>query len=129
MFYIKVKGYFSSAHNLRNYHGSCENLHGHNWVVEAVFKGKHLGQGGMLIDFREARGWLTEILDYLDHRYLNDLPPFKEINPTSENIACYIFKELDRRLKEKRVISVSVHLISVWENERSCAMYGEDEEE
>ncbi len=129
MFYIKVKGYFSSAHNLRNYEGSCENLHGHNWVVEVTLKGKRLDQTGMLFDFREAREYLSEILGYLDHRYLNDLPPFKEVNPTSENIARYIFKELERRLRERRIITVSVHLVSVWENERSCAMYGEDEEE
>ncbi len=127
MFYIKVKSFFSSAHNLRNYQGSCENLHGHNWIVEVTFKGKHLGESGMLLDFREARSWVNEILNYLDHRYLNDLPPFREINPTSENIARYIFKELEKRLKERRIIAVRVHLVSVWENERSCAMYGEDE--
>ena len=129
MFYIKVKGYFSSAHNLRNYQGSCENLHGHNWIVEVTFKGKCVDDVGMLYDFREARKWLHEILSYLDHRYLNELPQFREVNPTSELIARYIFKELQKKVRENQALKIDVHLVTVWENERSAAMYGEDENE
>ncbi len=127
MFYIKVKGYFSSAHNLRNYQGSCENLHGHNWVVEVSFKGRNVDETGMLYDFREARKWLYEILEYLDHRYLNELPEFKDKNPTSELIAKYIYKQLKKKLRDQKALKISVDMVTVWENERSAAMYGEEE--
>ncbi len=129
MFYIKVKGYFSSAHNLRNYAGSCENLHGHNWAVQLTLRGKRLDETGLLFDFRRAREWLNETLNGLDHKYLNDLPAFRETNPTSENIARYIFKQMQNRLREARVLNVEVHSVEVWENENSCAIYSEDEEE
>ncbi len=128
MFYIKVKGYFSSAHNLRNYQGSCENLHGHNWIVEVVFRGKHLDDAGMLFDFRKARQMLMDVANSLDHRYLNELPAFQKINPTSEHIARYIFISLRDRLRKEQILSVDVDLVTVWENERSAAMYRDDEE-
>ena len=127
MFFVKVKTYFSSAHNLRNYKGSCEMLHGHNWVVEASFKGSRLDETGMLFDFRRARKWLTEIIEELDHKYLNDLPQFKDINPTSENISKYIFVSLRDKLRAEQVSDVSVANITIWENERSAASYEEDE--
>ncbi len=128
MFYIKVKGYFSSAHNLRNYQGSCENLHGHNWIVEVVFRGRHLDDTGMLFDFRKARQMLMDVSNSLDHRYLNELPAFQEVNPTSEHIARYIFISLRDRLRKEQILSVDVDLVTVWENERSAAMYRDDEE-
>ena len=129
MYYIKVKGYFSSAHNLRDYEGSCENLHGHNWVIEVMFKGRHLDKTGMLLDFRRAREWVNDILHSLDHRYLNELPAFKEVNPTSENISRHIFIALRDKLRKEHIINVDVHMVTVWENERSAAMYGEEEDE
>jgi 6-pyruvoyltetrahydropterin/6-carboxytetrahydropterin synthase len=90
MFEIKVKATFSSAHNLRNYRGKCEHLHGHNWNVEAVFAYKSLDSDGMAIDFREAKSMLKDSIEDLDHSYLNDLSSFKKVNPTSENIAKFI---------------------------------------
>ena len=126
MFSVKVKAYFSSAHNLRGYQGSCEMLHGHNWIVEATFKGKRLDDTGMLFDFRRARNWLNEIMGELDHKYLNDLPPFKEINPTSENLAKYIFIRLRDTLRKEQMLKIFVANITIWENERSAASYEED---
>lgn len=118
MFEIKVKATFSSAHNLRNYRGKCERLHGHNWNVEAVFAYKSLDADGMAIDFREAKSMLKDSIEDLDHSYLNDLASFKKVNPTSENIAKFIYGRIGRR--NRRIRSVSV-----WENESSCATYSE----
>ena len=116
MYRIKVKANFSAAHNLRQYRGKCERLHGHNWNVEAVFAYAALGKDGMAVDFKEARAILREALEDLDHSYLNDHKFFKKTNPTSENIARFIFDRV--RKKNNKIRSVAV-----WENENSCAIY------
>ncbi|MCM8760685.1 MAG: 6-carboxytetrahydropterin synthase [Candidatus Omnitrophica bacterium] len=116
MFEIRVKSYFSSAHNLENYHGKCEKLHGHNWIVEAAFIYHSLDNTGLAIDFRIAKQQLAEVLEALDHSYLNELKILKGMNPTSENLAKFIFEEI--RKKNSAVSSVSV-----WESESSCATY------
>ena len=118
MFKLKVESYFSSAHNLRGYHGKCEALHGHNWKVEAWVAKDRLDKAGMVLDFRLIKNKLNKILEKLDHRYLNDLAYFKKVNPTSENIAEYIFKNLRRQIPQ-------VCAVTVWENENSCATYEE----
>lgn len=119
MYEIKIKTDFSAAHNLENYHGKCERLHGHNWVVEAAFSYGSLDKAGMAIDFRIAKGILKKVVERLDHSYLNDLKLLKKINPTSENIAKFIY---DRVKKNNKNLSS----ISVWENEGSRAIYTED---
>ena len=119
MYEIKVKSNFSAAHNLRNYRGKCENLHGHNWNIEAVFKYKTLEADGMAVDFKEAKCVLEAVLKKFDHSYLNDTGAFKKLNPTSENMAKLIF---DGIRKSNRHISS----VSVWENENSCATYKEE---
>jgi len=118
MYDIKVKSNFSSAHNLRNYKGKCEHLHGHNWVVEAIFSYQSLDKDGMAVDFRQAKSILKKILSGLDHSYLNEIKFFKKTNPTSENIAKFIYDSL--RKKNRHIASVAV-----WENENSCAIYKE----
>ena len=119
MYEIKVRTDFSAAHNLRNYHGKCEHLHGHNWVVEALFEYGNLDKDGMAIDFRLAKKILRGVTEKLDHSYLNDLKMLKKVNPTSENIAKFIYENVKR--KNARLRSVTV-----WENENSCATYVED---
>ena len=121
MYYITIKGGFSSAHNLRNYCGNCENLHGHNWRVEVTLKGKQLDKDGMLVDFREAKQWLKDVLSKLDHTYLNKTRPFDKINPTSENIAAHIFREIRKAAGKKK--KILVHQVRVWESENSAATY------
>jgi 6-pyruvoyltetrahydropterin/6-carboxytetrahydropterin synthase len=116
MYEIKVKANFSSAHNLRNYKGKCERLHGHNWAIEAVFRYKKLDKDGMAVDFKDAKAMLKRALEEMDHSYLNELKDFKAVNPTSENIAKSIY---DRVKKE----SITIKSISVWENDTSCATY------
>ncbi|MFA5146783.1 MAG: 6-carboxytetrahydropterin synthase QueD [Candidatus Omnitrophota bacterium] len=118
MYEIKVKTTFSAAHNLRNYRGKCELLHGHNWQVEAVFAYETLGKDGLAVDFREAKKVLRGVTERLDHGYLNRAPFFKKTNPTSENIARFIYG----RVKAK---NGNIRSVSVWENENSCATYSE----
>lgn len=116
MYEIKVKANFSSAHNLRNYRGKCEHLHGHNWVVEAVFAYDTLDKDGMAIDFKDAKAMLKDVIEQFDHSYLNELADFKDSNPTSENIARIIFDKIKASCPE-------IASIAVWENEGSCATY------
>ena len=119
MFEIKVKTDFSAAHNLKNYHGKCEHLHGHNWIVEAVFAYKELDKNGLAVDFRIAKKILKSVTDKLDHSYLNKSAVVKKINPTSENIAKLIYDNVKKRNK-------NIRSIAVWENDKSCAVYTEE---
>ncbi len=123
MYEVSVIADFSSAHFLRGYMGKCENLHGHNWKVEVLLKGRKLNKTGILLDFKQAREALNNILWALDHKNLNDLEFFKSRNPSSENIAFYIFRQMQAGLKDFR--GVSVAKVKVWEQENSCAVYYE----
>lgn len=108
---LTVRSDFSSAHALRHYQGKCESLHGHNFNVELVVEGSSLTPDTeLLIDFKILKGELKKVLDELDHKDLNEHPAFKERNPSSENIAAYIYKSMQKALKEypARVYSVSV---------------------
>ena len=118
MFEIKVRGDFSAAHNLRNYEGKCEHLHGHNWAVEAVFRYGKLDDNGLAVDFKIAKAALKDVIETLDHSYLNENAPFGKTNPTSENIAKFIYTSIKKKIG-------GIHSVAVWENERSCAVYSE----
>jgi 6-pyruvoyltetrahydropterin/6-carboxytetrahydropterin synthase len=119
MYRVRVIDSFSSAHNLRNYEGNCERLHGHNWKIEVYLQGEELDDIGMLIDFKILKKELKILLDELDHIYLNEHPYFAKVNPTSENMAKYIFDRLKEKFGEK------VYKILVWESDRSVAEYFE----
>jgi len=116
MYSVKVEGNFSSAHNLRGYKGKCEELHGHNWKIEIVAAKNTLDKTGMVADFTYLKAELNKILDGLDHKYLNNLTYFKKINPTSENIAKYIYDCLESPVS-------GLKSVTVWESEKSCATY------
>lgn len=116
MYSIKVEAYFSSAHNLRGYKGKCEELHGHNWKVEAAVAAGKPGKTGMVMDFSDLKLKLKGILEKLDHKYLNDTPYFKKVNPTSENIARYIYDCLKPQVP-------GLSSVTVWENIASSATY------
>ena len=120
MYELTVESAFSAAHRLRNYQGKCENLHGHNWRVEVTIASNQLDNKGMVIDFRKIKEKLGKVLDKLDHTYLNELSEFKKVNPTSENIASYIYSKLKNLIKEKKII---VKRVSVWETKDSSATY------
>ena len=125
MFEIKVEEEFEAAHRIVDYPGKCNRLHGHNWKVEMKISGSSLDGLGMLIDFKAAKAMLQEVVNSLDHRFLNELEPFSEINPTAENIARYIYQELKQR---EIFYNDSVHLaaVCVWESPRACVTYTED---
>lgn len=118
MYSLKVEGIFSSAHNLRGYKGRCEDLHGHNWRVEIVIKSEELDHIGLVLDFKSLKKELHVVLDEMDHKYLNKLAYFRKVNPTSENIAKYIYNKLKVKIPLLRSVIV-------WENSTSCAAYEE----
>ena len=125
MYTLKIEGAFEAAHHVEGYPGKCARLHGHNWVVEAVVKGKELDELGMLIDFKVMKKELAEVLERFDHRYLNELEPFAGgVNPTAENLARIIFEELAGREVFKR--DSELHAITVFESPKSSVTYTKD---
>ena len=123
MYELKVRNGFSAAHQLRGYRGSCENLHGHNWKVEVAVKAERLDEVGIGLDFRTIRQVTQEVLATLDHQNLNELEPFREINPTSENLARWLFQGLSRRLNAP---GIKVSQITVMETDLCSATYWEE---
>ncbi len=122
---LKIVSEFSSSHQLRNYNGRCENLHGHNFTVEVMVEGKKLDPDvEFLIDFKELKKILKEILLPMDHIHLNEFPPFDVKNPSSENLAQYIYKKMEQRLSSYPHISLC--FVSVAEKESSKAYYLEE---
>ena len=123
MFELSVEEEFSGAHRLRDYRGKCERLHGHNWRVVAVVRGRTLGKDGLLVDFHDLRAALREALAEFDHALINDIPFFRKRNPSSEHIARYVFGRLRTALRGRRV---AISRVTVWENTRQAAAYTEE---
>jgi len=123
MYHLKIISNFAAAHNLLNYQGDCENLHGHNWKIEVMVATKELDTAGLGIDFKILKRNTNAILDRLDHKYLNDLDFFKSLSPSSENISRYIFESLEAELK---VPGVEIEGVTVWESDNACATYTRD---
>ncbi len=119
---LRIVTDFASAHTLRDYPGACSRMHGHNWKVEVEVVADELDAVGMGIDFGEIKQATRETADRLDHRYLNDIAPFTEVNPTAENIAAYFYRTLSGKLNSSRV---RVQSVTLWETERACARYSE----
>lgn len=122
MFTLCVKDSFSAAHKLEDYHGKCEELHGHNFLVEAFFEGKSLDKSGMAIDFKILKDYLKDILTSLDHKFINDIPFFRKRASSSEYLAMYIHGELKRNMGKGPVRLTEVR---VWESETAWASYHE----
>jgi len=122
MYDLMVETDFSAAHQLRGYKGKCEALHGHNWRVQIVVSSDKLNEIGIVIDFHELKEISREVILPLDHSFLNDVFPFTEINPSSENIARWIYDSLKKKLQIKNCMISSV---TVWENDSSSATYYE----
>ena len=127
MFELKVTNHFAAAHNLREFYGKCENLHGHNWFVEVRVRAKELDKTGLAIDFGVIKKHLNEVLDLIDHKYLNELPEFQENNPSSENIARFIFDRLAPHIHEATAGRAWLHSVSAWESDNASATYMVDE--
>jgi 6-pyruvoyltetrahydropterin/6-carboxytetrahydropterin synthase len=122
---LKVVTEFASAHTLREYPGACSRMHGHNWKVELEAVATSLNEAGMGIDFKKMKNAANEVGAELDHRYLNELEPFTEINPTAENIAAYMYREISSRLNSE---TIRVSAVTLWETDRACVRYSEESE-
>ncbi len=120
MYHLTILTHFAAAHNLLNYQGDCENLHGHNWKVEVTVATENLDSAGLGIDFKIIKRHTKEIMNYLDHKYLNDLEAFKGLSPSSEHISRFIFDQLLEKLAEYNVI---IEKITVWESDNAYATY------
>lgn len=126
MYTLRVEGAFEAAHRVVGYPGKCDRLHGHNWVVEAAFRGTELDDLGMMIDFKTAKAALMAVLDEFDHRYVNELPPFDAaMNPTAENLARIIFERLAVR-PEVTATAAYLAALTVWETPKSSVTYERD---
>ena len=125
MFELTIICDFEAAHRLPDYQGKCCRLHGHNWKVEVTVSGPQLDKLGMLVDFKELKAEVNQVLSTLDHYYLNEISPFDKINPTAEHIARYIFEEVGKRPLFASDRGLKVSLVKVWESPHSAAAYYE----
>ncbi len=116
---LTVEDHFAAAHNLREYEGECERLHGHNWKVEVRLGADELDELGMVVDFRVVKAALGDILGRLDHEYLNETAPFDTLNPTTENLCRHVAEQLGGRLPSY----VRVRRVTCWESDRCSASY------
>ncbi len=123
MFELTVEVGFSAAHQLRGYRGKCENMHGHNWKVQINVVADRLNEIDIAIDFNDLRKIANEVVSPLDHAYLNDIFPFTEKNPSSENIAKWIYDSLKKRVNDE---NIRVATVTVWESDTASASYYED---
>jgi 6-pyruvoyltetrahydropterin/6-carboxytetrahydropterin synthase len=121
MFEVSVEQTFAAGHALRNYKGKCENVHGHNYRVRITVQGDQLDSTGLLADFLDVKSLIGGVVDYLDHQFINDLPPFDELNPSAENIAKYFYDRVSGGLKNE--VPVRVSEVKVWETDTSSAVY------
>lgn len=124
MFEIHVSAEFEAAHRIEGYPGKCDRLHGHSWTVEAAVVGTELDRLGMLVDFKLVKGRLRELLETLDHQYLNELDAFSNgYNPTAEHLAQFVYREMAKA--EFFNDNLKLKHIEVWESPHSSVIYSE----
>lgn len=120
---LKILADFASAHTLREYPGACSRMHGHNWKIEVEVTATALNDHGMGMDFKTIKTATRELAATLDHRYLNEIPPFDTVNPTAENIAQYFYQNLSQTVN---IETAKVSAVTLWETDRACVRYSED---
>ncbi|MBW2563853.1 MAG: 6-carboxytetrahydropterin synthase QueD [Deltaproteobacteria bacterium] len=121
MYELKIITRFAAAHQLKMVAKKCENLHGHNWKIEVCLAGEALNSAGVLMDFGQLKEFLSEIIERLDHKFLNELESFNDsFPPSSENIAYFIANELKASINNPLV---KVSSVTAWESENACATY------
>jgi 6-pyruvoyltetrahydropterin/6-carboxytetrahydropterin synthase len=125
MFEVTVEDSFAAGHYLRNYKGKCENPHGHNYKVKITLIGSELDQAGLLLDFKLLKQVMRPVIDRIDHQMLNDLEPFKTVNPSAENIARYFYQETSQQLSDMTSGRVRVKACTIWETDTTSATYYE----
>jgi len=122
MFELMIETFFSAAHQLRGYKEACEKLHGHNWRVQVHVIAERLNEIDIAIDFHELKRLTDEVIAPLDHSFLNEIFPFTEKNPSSENVAKWIYDSLKKRLSND---TINLSAVTVWESETASATYYE----
>jgi 6-pyruvoyltetrahydropterin/6-carboxytetrahydropterin synthase len=123
MYEVEIIAGFSAAHLLRDYNGKCERLHGHNYRVHVVARADEPGRGGLVIDFTELKAAAGKTLEQLDHTFINEVKPFDNVDPSAENLAAFIFQEIEQTLGDRGGL---LHSVSVWESDKSRAAYIRD---
>ena len=125
MYEITVEAGFSSGHYLRNYHGRCENPHGHNYKVRVTLVGAALDPTGLLLDFKMIKQVMRPVIDRIDHQMLNDLEPFTTLNPSAENLAHYFYEQTNEQLAGMTDGRVRVKDCTIWETDTTSATFYE----
>jgi 6-pyruvoyltetrahydropterin/6-carboxytetrahydropterin synthase len=125
MYEVTVEDSFAAGHYLRNYRGKCENPHGHNYKVRVTLRGAELDKAGLLLDFKDLKEVMKAVIDRLDHQMLNEIEPFKVLNPSAENLARYFYEQTNGRLKSLTNGRVNVKDVTIWETDATTAMYTE----
>jgi 6-pyruvoyltetrahydropterin/6-carboxytetrahydropterin synthase len=125
MFEVTVEDTFAAGHYLRNYKGKCENPHGHNYRVRVTLMGEVLDRAGLLLDFKDLRDVMKPVINRLDHQMINEIEPFKIINPSAENMAKYFYDETTRFLHKETNGRVRVKNVTIWETDETTATYFE----
>jgi 6-pyruvoyltetrahydropterin/6-carboxytetrahydropterin synthase len=125
MYELTVEREFSSGHFLRNYHGRCENPHGHNYKVRITLAGAELDHAGLLLDFKLIKQVMHPVIDRIDHQMLNDLEPFATVNPSAENIARFFYEQTNQQLSGMTNGRVRVKDCTIWETDTTSATYYE----
>jgi len=120
MYELTISGDFAAAHFLKGYDGSCSQMHGHTWKLEVTVFSDQLNEIGLVLDFKELKQKMKKVLSQLDHQCLNDNPAFKKDNPTTENLAKYIYHEFGKTCDPIRVKQVRV-----WESDKASVIYYE----
>ena len=121
MFTTSIETHFAASHQLHGYDGPCNALHGHTWKVRVEIQTEHTDDIGISFDFKKLKNATENVLSRLDHKHINDTPPFDTINPTAENLAKYIFREVSEKLPE----CVAMHRVTVWESANCAVSYTE----
>ncbi|MFB3922448.1 MAG: 6-carboxytetrahydropterin synthase QueD [Terriglobia bacterium] len=120
MFEISVDYSFAAGHALRGYKGKCENVHGHNYKVRVTVGGEQLNSIGLVMDFVDLRAAIKALAERLDHRFMNDIPPFDQLNPSAENLAKYFYDGLEPTTRDN---GVHVRSVTIWETDTTSATY------
>lgn len=120
---LKIRTEIAASHIIEGHPGKCSRLHGHNWKIDVEVTTGQLDELGMGMDFADLKAETKAVTEPLDHRHLNDLPGFDGINPTAENVAAYIYREVGTRLEK---LGFQVARVTIWETDRASVTYNED---